>query len=107
MSFVEALRRARQLLREERRLSVRALARELDLEGDDLEGVIEELVDVQQVISWEGQVLVGSGGEPEERESAPAEARPEVASEPPEGPAPSVVAAGMDARRITSPSSCA
>ena len=46
MSFVAKLQRAREALEQQGRLSVRALGRELDLVGDALDELIEELVDV-------------------------------------------------------------
>ncbi|MGH7336178.1 MAG: hypothetical protein ACREI7_01250 [Myxococcota bacterium] len=49
MSFVAKLQRAREVLEQQRRLSARALARELDIAGDELEELIAELVDVQGV----------------------------------------------------------
>ena len=49
MSFVAKLQRAREVLEQQGRLSVRAIGRELELEGDELEEVIEELVDVQGI----------------------------------------------------------
>ena len=54
MSFVESLRRAKELLQEQRRLSARALGRELDLAGDDLEELIDELVEIQQLVARDG-----------------------------------------------------
>ena len=41
--------RARDLLREEGRISLRALRREFDLDDEALDELVEELVDVQQV----------------------------------------------------------
>jgi DNA-binding transcriptional MocR family regulator len=76
VSFAEALRKARSLLRDERRLSSRALARELGLGTDDLAAVIEELVDVQHVATREGQVLIWSGGDRDEPVPASATAGP-------------------------------
>ncbi len=58
MSFVAKLQRARDVLEQQGRLSVRALARELDLAGDELEELISELVDVQRVALREDAVLV-------------------------------------------------
>jgi class 3 adenylate cyclase len=70
VSFIETLRRARQLLQEEGRLSLRALRRELDLDDDALEELVAELVDVQQVATREGGVLGWAGA----AEAAPTEA---------------------------------
>ena len=61
MSFVDNLRQAKGLIREQRRLSVRALGRELDLAGDDLEELIDELVEIQQLVAREGRALVWCG----------------------------------------------
>jgi len=57
MSFVAKLQRAREVLEQQGRLSVRALGRELGLDGDELGELIEELVDVQGVAVREGNVL--------------------------------------------------
>ena len=61
MSFVETLRSARQLLRREGRLSVRALRREFGLDEETADELVEELVDVQRVAIREGRVLVWRG----------------------------------------------
>src|SRR5438128_2538519 len=58
MSFVAKLQRAREVLEQQGRLSVRALGRELGLSGEELDELIEELVDVQRVVAREGNVLV-------------------------------------------------
>lgn len=58
MSFVAKLQRAREILAQEGRLSTRALARELEIGGEDLDELLEELVEVQQVARREGNVLV-------------------------------------------------
>ncbi|HME68685.1 MAG TPA: hypothetical protein VKM54_02320 [Myxococcota bacterium] len=73
MSFVAKLQRAREVLEQQGRLSVRALARELDLAGDELEELIAELVDVQGVAIREGSVLVSASSA---IETAPASRRP-------------------------------
>jgi len=62
MSFIDKLDRARAVLERQGRLSVRALGRELEVDGDELEELIEELVDVQQLANREGKVLVWVGG---------------------------------------------
>ncbi len=69
MSFIEVLRRAKALLCEERRLSLRALKRELAIDDDEIEEVASELVDAQHVAILEEGVLVwvGEGEEPEAR----------------------------------------
>ena len=58
MSFVAKLQRAREVLEQQGRLSVRVLGRELGLGGDALDELIEELVDVQGIAVREGNVLV-------------------------------------------------
>jgi len=58
LSFVAKLQRAREVLEQQGRLSVRALARELDVAGDELDELITELVDVQRVALREGAGLV-------------------------------------------------
>ena len=74
MSFVAKLQRAREVLEQQGRLSVRALARELDLAGDELDELIAELVDVQQVAVRDGSVLVwaarSAAADPAPRRSA-------------------------------------
>jgi class 3 adenylate cyclase/tetratricopeptide (TPR) repeat protein len=61
MSFVAKLQRAREVLEQQGRLSVRALGRELELGGDELAEIIEELVDVQRVARREENALAWSG----------------------------------------------
>ena len=58
MSFIARLQRAREILEQQGRLSTRALERELEIGGDELDELIEELVDVQQVARREGKILV-------------------------------------------------
>jgi predicted ATPase/class 3 adenylate cyclase len=66
MSFIETLRRAKELLREEGRLSLRALKRELGLDDDEIGELTSELLDAQRVAILEGSVLVwvGEGRQP-------------------------------------------
>ena len=45
MSFIETVRRALDLLREEGRITLRGLKREFDLDDDALDELVEELVD--------------------------------------------------------------
>jgi len=75
LSFVAKLQRAREVLEQQARLSVRALARELDVSGDELDELISELVEVQRVALREGAVLVSAkrpaGTEPAPRLPAP------------------------------------
>jgi hypothetical protein len=61
MSFVAKLQRAREILEQQHRLSVRALGRELDVGGAELEELIEELVGVQGVDANLGHISVSSG----------------------------------------------
>lgn len=58
MSSLDAVRRAKEHLQAQGRVSLRALRREFDLDADALEELIEELVDVQRSASREGNVLV-------------------------------------------------
>ncbi len=66
MSFIETVRRAGDLLRQQGRISLRALKREFELDDDTLEDLVEELVDVQQVAAREGKVLSWIGAAPAE-----------------------------------------
>ncbi len=70
MSFIEMVRRARDLLREEGRVTLRGLKREFSLDDEALEELVEELVDAQQVASRDGKVVVwlGAIGAPEASE---------------------------------------
>ena len=61
MSFIAKLQRAREILEQQGRLSTRALGRELEIAGDELNELIEELVDVQQIARGEGKILVWAG----------------------------------------------
>ena len=61
MSFLETIRRAKSFLKEQGRVSLRALKREFDLDDDALEELVEELVDVQQVATRDGKVLAWVG----------------------------------------------
>ena len=61
MSFFETVRNARDLLRREGRVSLRALQREFDLERDATGELVEELVSVQRVAELDGAVLVWAG----------------------------------------------
>jgi hypothetical protein len=61
MSFLETVERARALLERHRRVSLRALGRELALDADALAEVSDELVEVQRVAIREAEVLVWAG----------------------------------------------
>ena len=58
MSFVAKLQRAREVLEQQGRLSVRALRRELELDGDEFEEVVDELVEIQGGAIRAGRRLV-------------------------------------------------
>ena len=75
MSFLETVRRASDHLHESGRVSLRALRREFSLSEEELAELIDELVDVQQVASRDGNILVWSGTSP--AATAPAAAGPE------------------------------
>ena len=47
LSFLETVERARAFLERNRRVSLRALQREFDLDAETLDELIEELVDIQ------------------------------------------------------------
>jgi class 3 adenylate cyclase len=65
VSFIAKLQRGREILEQQRRLSVRALGRELAVTGDELDELVEELVDVQHVARREGNVLQWVATQPE------------------------------------------
>ncbi len=62
MSFLDTILRAKAYLEQQGRVSLRALAREFELEDDALGELVDELVDVQQVAAREGKVLAWIGG---------------------------------------------
>ena len=64
MSVVETIRRARALLEQEGRISLRVLKREFTLDDEALAELVEELVEVQQVAVRQGQVLAWGGAPP-------------------------------------------
>jgi len=57
VSFIDAIERAKMFLERNRRISLRALKREFDLDDDALDELVRELVDVQQVAARDAQVL--------------------------------------------------
>ena len=61
MSFLETVAKARDHLEALGRVSLRGLRREFDLDGEALEELIDELVDVQGVAQREDSVLIWSG----------------------------------------------
>ncbi len=75
VSFSSNLHHAKSFLEEQRRASVRGLSREIGLDGEELDELIEELVDVQRVAQREGGVLVWSGALPVEVVPAPGDHR--------------------------------
>ena len=64
MTFLANLRRAKSFLEEQRRASLRGLSRELGIEGEELDELVEELVEVQEVARRDGSVLVWNGPSP-------------------------------------------
>jgi class 3 adenylate cyclase/tetratricopeptide (TPR) repeat protein len=89
LSFLEIVSQAKSHLREQGRVSLRALKREFDLDDEALDELVEELVDVQQVAARAGKLLAWIGparaGVGEERDSAGVEAAP--SAEPEQVPA--------------------
>jgi class 3 adenylate cyclase len=75
MSFVAAMRQTRDILRDEKRLSLRALQRELGLENDAFRDLIGELVDFQHIAVCDGTSLVWAGEGPETPRSDEGERR--------------------------------
>jgi class 3 adenylate cyclase/tetratricopeptide (TPR) repeat protein len=61
MSFLQTIESVRAFLERNGRVSLRALQREFDLDTNACDELVEELVDVQQVASREGQILVWAG----------------------------------------------
>lgn len=96
MSFIDKLDRARAILERQRRLSARALGRELEVEGDEIEELIEELVDVQQLARREGKVLVWVGGPAARPSEVPGESATRTAALTPRGREPA------EARKVVS-----
>ncbi len=64
MSFLETVERARAFLERNRRVSLRALQREFDLDDGALDELIEELVEIQRVAVRDGRALAWAGGGP-------------------------------------------
>ncbi len=61
MSFIEVVEQATALLRDRRRVSLRAIRREFDLDDDELSDLTEELVHAQRTAELDGSVLVWTG----------------------------------------------
>jgi class 3 adenylate cyclase len=76
VSFLDTVLRAKAYLEQQGRVSLRALAREFELEDDALDALVEELVDVQQVAAREGKVLSWVGGASQTPAAAPALTEP-------------------------------
>jgi len=71
VSFLETVERARTFLERHRRVSLRALRREFDLDPETLAELSDELVQVQHVAVLEGDVLVWTGEGPSSPERDP------------------------------------
>ena len=78
MSFFDTAARAKAYLHEHGRVSLRALSREFALDGDALEELIEELVEIQQVATRDGKALAWIGATTASRTGA------ELPESPPE-----------------------
>jgi class 3 adenylate cyclase/tetratricopeptide (TPR) repeat protein len=74
-SFLEVIDRAQALLKMRGRISLRALRREFSLDDDALEDLADELVEVQQVASREGDVLSWLSGATAREPEPPTEVR--------------------------------
>src|SRR5262245_5868313 len=64
MTLLESVRRAKEYLEEQGRISLSALKREFDLDEPSLAQLIEELVDIQQVARRDGRALAWIGATP-------------------------------------------
>jgi hypothetical protein len=71
LSFLEKVERARAFLERQRRVSLRALRREFDLDAETLADLHDELVQVRHVAVLDGDVLVWTGNESLAAPSAP------------------------------------
>jgi len=73
MSFIDSVRRAQTLLQEEQRISLRALRRELDLDAEAMESLVEELVQIRGVAVRDGKALAWANpvSPPESQTGAP------------------------------------
>ncbi|MFN0191326.1 MAG: hypothetical protein ACKVP5_05020, partial [Aestuariivirga sp.] len=61
MSFFDAVAKARALLQANGRVSISGLMQEFALDNQGLERLVEELVDVQEVATRKGKILIWSG----------------------------------------------
>ena len=73
MTFLDSVRRAQTLLQEEQRISLRALRRELDLDAEAMESLVEELVQIRGVAVRDGKALAWANpvSPPESQTGAP------------------------------------
>ena len=75
VSFLETIAKAKTFLQEHGRVSLRALKLEFALNDETLEGLVEELVDVQQVAALKGKILTWIGAAAAEAPARGSEAR--------------------------------
>jgi class 3 adenylate cyclase/predicted ATPase len=94
VSFLEIIESAKAFLERNRRVSLRALQREFELDDEALEELVGELTDVQRVAAREGRVLAWI--EPGAAETAPPEPVTPAASESAEA-----MAAAAERRQLT------
>jgi class 3 adenylate cyclase len=80
VSFLDIVRRARDHLQENGRISLRALRREFGLDDEELEELVEELVDIQRVATREERALAWTGAAPSD--GSPAEVPEAIARDP-------------------------
>lgn len=78
MSFLTQVAAARDALKLHGRVSIRALGRELELEGEALDEVIGGLVEIQQVARVEGKALVWVGADSPGNEDPQGRAAPAI-----------------------------
>jgi class 3 adenylate cyclase len=75
MSFLETVERARAFLERNRRVSLRALQREFNLDDEALDELIEELAEIQRVAVRDGRALAWAGETPPAPTGPPARER--------------------------------
>ncbi len=71
MNFFTKLERAKEILRQQGRASVRALAREIDANGPELEELIAELTEIQRCARRDGIALEWAGAQAAAELAAP------------------------------------
>jgi class 3 adenylate cyclase/tetratricopeptide (TPR) repeat protein len=76
VNFLEIVRHAREYLRDAGRVSLRALRVEYSLDDEKLDALVDELVDVQEVATRKGDVLLWSGSAVAGQRPAIADTRP-------------------------------